>query len=144
MSNLQRNGRGFTLLEILVVVAIIGILASIALPRFMDSQDNALKTATLANIKSMETALQMYKVDNFNYPSTEQGLAALRAKPSGDPAANNWKGPYLDSEPKDAWGFPLQYLRPGQHGDFDVYSLGADGKPGGEKADADIGNWDEK
>ena len=140
MSRVIPQQSGFTLLEIMVVVAIIAILAVVVVPRFLDAPDEARKARAQQDVKSLVAALQMYKLDNFNYPSTQQGLEALQTRPGGDPPAPNWKK-YLDQLPKDPWGNPYQYLQPGQRGDFDVYSLGADGKPGGEGNGADIGNW---
>jgi general secretion pathway protein G len=137
-----RPARGFTLIEILVVVVILGILAAIVVPRVMERPGEARATRARQDIQSIVTALNMYKLDNFAYPSTEQGLDALAAKPSGQPDAPNWKGPYLDRTPKDPWGRPYQYQHPGQHGDIDVYSFGADGKAGGEGEAADVGNWE--
>ncbi|MDR2013769.1 MAG: type II secretion system major pseudopilin GspG [Rhodanobacter sp.] len=138
-----RLPRGFTLIEILVVVVILGILAAIVVPRVMERPGEARVTRAKQDIQGIVTALSLYKLDNFNYPSTEQGLQALVAKPAGQPDAPNWKGPYLDRIAKDPWGYPYQYQRPGQHGDIDVYSYGADGKPGGEGEAADVGNWDQ-
>jgi len=138
----SRAVRGFTLIEILVVVVILGILAAIVVPRVMDRPGEARIVKAHQDISSIASALNLYKLDNFAYPSTEQGLDALVAKPSGTPDAPNWKGPYLQSRnvPKDPWGRPYQYMQPGQHGEFDVYSYGADGKPGGEGEAADVGN----
>lgn len=140
----SRASRGFTLIEILVVVVILGILAAIVVPRVMDRPGEARIVKAHQDISSIASALNLYKLDNFAYPSTEQGLDALVAKPSGQPDAPNWKGPYLQSRsvPKDPWGRPYQYQQPGQHGEFDVYSYGADGKPGGEGEAADVGNWE--
>jgi general secretion pathway protein G len=133
---------GFTLLEIIVVVAIIAILAGVIAPKILDAPERARIERTKSDIQQIVTALNLYKLDNSFYPSTEQGLDALIAKPSGEPAAINWKaGGYLDKKPIDAWGQPLQYLQPGTHGDVDVYSFGADRKPGGEGNGADLGNW---
>lgn len=133
---------GFTLMEVLIVVVIISILAITVVPQFMDQPDNARIAATKADIKNIETALSMYKLDNFQYPSTSQGLQALVQKPSGSPEAKNWKpGGYLQKLTKDQWGNAYQYLNPGNHGVIDVYSFGADGQPGGEGVNADIGNW---
>lgn len=133
---------GFTLMEVLIVVVIISILAITVVPQFMDQPDNARIAATKADIKNIETALSMYKLDNFQYPSTSQGLQALVQRPSGSPEAKNWKpGGYLQKLTKDQWGNPYQYLNPGNHGVIDVYSFGADGQPGGEGVNADIGNW---
>jgi len=137
----QRN-RGFTLIEIMVVVVILGILAAIVVPRIMDQPDKARVAKAKQDIQVLTTALNLYKLDNFTYPSTQQGLQALVAKPSGDPAAPNWKpGGYIERLPKDPWGRPYQYLQPGTHGEYDLFSLGADGKPGGDGINADIGNW---
>lgn len=136
--------RGFTLIEILVVVVIIGILVSVVAPRFLDKPDEARATRARADIQALTTALNLYRLDNFNYPSTEQGLQALVGQPSGTPAAPNWRqGGYIDRIPKDPWGGEYRYLSPGQRGDFDLYSFGADGQPGGEGPAADIGNWGE-
>ena len=136
---------GFTLLEVMVVLGIIGIMAALVVPNVMNARSDAQIKAVKVDLLSISGALNMYKVDNFNFPSTEQGLTALVNKPSGQPEAPNWRtGGYLEKPPKDAWQNPYQYLRPGQHGEFDLYSLGADGKPGGEGDDADIGNWDAK
>jgi general secretion pathway protein G len=130
------------LIEILVVVVILGILAAIVVPRVMERPGEARTVRAKQDIAGIVTALNLYKLDNFSYPSSEQGLDALVAKPSGQPDAPGWKGPYLDRVPKDPWGRPYQYQRPGQHGEIDVYSFGADGKPGGEGEAADVGNWD--
>lgn len=137
----RRTG-GFTLIEVMVVVVILGILAAIVVPRVMDRPEAARITKAKQDIRAMESALNLYKLDNYRYPSTDQGLEALVEKPSGTPEARNWKsGGYLDRLPKDPWGNPYQYLNPGVHGEIDIYSLGADGRPGGDGADADIGNW---
>jgi general secretion pathway protein G len=137
-----RHQAGFTLMEVLIVVVIISILAITVVPQFLDAPDQARVATTKADIKNIETALNMYKLDNFNYPSTSQGLQALVQKPSGTPEAKNWKpGGYLSKLPEDQWGTPYQYLNPGNHGTIDVYSFGADGQPGGEGLNADIGNW---
>ncbi len=133
---------GFTLMEILIVVVILSILAVAVVPQFLDAPDKARQARTLADVKNIETALSMYKLDNFQYPSTSQGLQALVQKPSGNPEAKNWKpGGYLKQLPNDPWGNPYQYLNPGSHSDIDIYSLGADGQPGGDEQNKDIGNW---
>jgi general secretion pathway protein G len=134
---------GFTLIEVMVVVVILGILAAIIVPKVMDRPDTARIVKAQQDIRAMESALNLYKLDNFRYPSTDQGLEALVEKPAGTPEARNWKaGGYLDRLPKDPWGVDYQYLNPGVHGDIDIYSHGADGRPGGEGVDADIGNWE--
>lgn len=138
-----RLARGFTLLEIMVVVVIIGILAALIAPNVIGNVGKAQVERVKADIKSLSSTLEMYKLDNFTYPSSEQGLAALVSKPGGQPEAPNWRsGGYLTGGlPADPWGTPYQYLQPGQHGPFDVYSLGADRRAGGEGENADIGNW---
>jgi general secretion pathway protein G len=132
--------RGFTLLEIMVVVAIIAILSTVVLMNITGNVEDAQQARAKQDVATLVSALQLYKLDNFNYPSTQQGLDALRSKPSGTPATPNWKQ-YVSQLPADPWGKPYQYLNPGQHGDFDVFSYGSDGKPGGEGESADIGNW---
>lgn len=137
-----RRAKGFTLIEIMVVVVILGILAAILVPRIADQPDKARVTKAKQDIRVLEGALQLYKLDNFYYPSTQQGLEALVQKPAGEPPARNWKaGGYLPRLPKDPWGSPYQYLQPGVKGEVDLFTLGADGKPGGDGVDADVGNW---
>jgi len=134
--------QGFTLMEILIVVVILSILAVAVVPQFMDAPDKAKVSRAQADVKNLETAMSMYKLDNFNYPSTSQGLQALSQKPSGSPEAKNWKpGGYISKLPDDPWGNAYQYLNPGNNGIIDIYSFGADGQPGGDGLDADIGNW---
>ena len=132
---------GFTLIEIMVVVIIIGILAAIVAPNVIGRVDDAQITKANAEISNIEAALKFYRLDNFSYPSTEQGLEALTVKPS-DPTIRNWNpGGYLERMPTDPWGNSYLYLNPGNHGEIDVYTLGRDGRPGGDGMDADIGNW---
>lgn len=135
--------RGFTLLEVMVVVVIISILAALVAPRILSRPDEARIVAAKQDIASLLQALKLYRLDNLRYPSTEQGLGALIAKPSTSPVPPNWKsGGYVDRLPKDPWRNPYQYLNPGIRGEIDVFSFGADGMPGGEGNDADIGSWD--
>ncbi|MDF1642722.1 MAG: type II secretion system major pseudopilin GspG [Pseudomonadales bacterium] len=142
MQSTVSRQRGFTLIEIMVVVVILGILASVVVPRIMDRPDTARITKARLDIQALESVLNQYRLDNFVYPSTEQGLEALVEKPSGDPEPANWnKSGYIKSLPKDPWNRPYLYLSPGEKGEFDLYSLGADGQSGGEDANADIGNW---
>ncbi len=134
--------RGFTILEVMVVVVILGILAAVVVPRVMDRPDAARVTKAKLDLRAIEEALNQYKLDNYVYPSTDQGLEALVSKPAGSPEAPNWKRDgYLARLPKDPWGRPYQYISPGSHGTIDIYTLGADGRPGGEDVNADIGNW---
>jgi general secretion pathway protein G len=134
--------RGFTLIEVLVVVVILGILAAVVVPRIMDQPDQARVVKAKQDVRTLVSALNMYRLDNFVYPSTEQALDALADQPSGSPAAPNWKaGGYIEHLPQDPWGSDYQYLNPGIHGEVDVYSLGADGQLGGDGINADIGNW---
>ncbi len=134
--------KGFTLMEILIVVVILSILAITVVPQFLDAPDQARVSRAQADVKNLQTSLSMYKLDNFNYPSTAQGLQALVQKPSGSPEAKNWKpGGYLEKLPNDPWENPYQYLNPGNRAAIDIYSFGADGQPGGEGLNADIGNW---
>ncbi len=138
-----RRLRGFTLIEIMVVVVILGILAAIVVPRIMSRPDDARIAKVRTDLAGIESALNLYKLDNFYYPSTQQGLEALITEPSGEPAAKNWKsGGYLTRMPIDPWGNPYRYLSPGVKGEIDIFSLGADNRPGGDGAAADIGNWD--
>lgn len=135
--------RGFTLVEIMVVVVIIGILGALVLPKVLGRTGEAKVTAAKVDIASMMQAMKMYKLDNQRYPTTEQGLQALLAKPTTGPAANGWKaGGYIEKLPKDPWGNPYQYLQPGIHGEIDILSFGADGQPGGTGEDADVGSWE--
>ncbi|TCD22408.1 type II secretion system protein GspG [Pseudomonas sp. IC_126] len=139
----ERKQRGFTLIEIMVVVVILGILAALVVPQVMNRPDQAKVTVAKGDIKAISAALDMYKLDNYSYPSTQQGLDALVEKPGGNPQPKNWnRDGYLKRVPKDPWGNDYQYLSPGTQGQFDLYSYGADGKQGGSDLNADIGNWD--
>lgn len=133
---------GFTLIEIMVVIAIIGILATLIVPKIMGRPDEARITAAKHDVGTLVQSLKLYRLDIGRYPSAEQGLKALVVKPSSDPIPHNWKpGGYLDRLPKDPWGSLYQFTNPGIHGEIDVYSFGADMKAGGVGTDADIGNW---
>ena len=133
---------GFTLVEVLVVVVILSLLAAIIVPRIMDQPDRARVAKAQQDIQALATGLNLYKLDNFAYPSTDQGLEALIESPQGLPEARNWKDSgYIDRLPADPWGNSYLYLNPGVHGNIDIYSQGADGSPGGEGINADVGNW---
>jgi len=132
---------GFTLIEIMVVVVILGILAALIAPNVISRIDDAQITKVKQDIRAMESALKLYRLDNFRYPSTDEGLDAL-VTPPADPNARWPEGGYLDRLPRDPWDRPYVYLQPGNQGEYDVYSLGRDGQQGGEGLDGDIGNWD--
>ena len=139
----QAAQRGFTLIEIMVVVVIMGILAALVVPKLMGRTDDARIAAAKQDIATIMQALKLYKLDNQRYPVTEQGLQALVTKPASGPEANGWKtGGYLEKLQKDPWGNPYLYLSPGIKGEVDVFSFGADAQPGGAGNDADIGSWD--
>ncbi len=138
----MKKQSGFTLIEVMIVVVILGILAAVVIPRILDRPDQARVTAAKADIAVIMQQLKLYRLDNTFYPSTDQGLQALSVKPTTNPVPANWKqGGYLERLPNDPWGRPYQYLNPGLRGEIDVFSLGADGQPGGEGANADIGSW---
>jgi len=132
--------RGFTLIELMVVLLIIGVLAALIVPNVLDRADDAKATAAKTDVSNLMQALKLYKLDNGRYPSAEQGLAALVAKPGAEPVPTNWKK-NLDQLPNDPWGKPYAYLNPGVKGEIDVMSFGADGQSGGEGKNADIGSW---
>ena len=135
-----RRVRGFTLIELMVVLLIIGVLASLIVPNVLNRADDAKVTAARTDVANLMQALKLYKLDNQRYPSAQQGLQALVSKPSTDPVPSNWKG-YLDQLPNDPWGQAYVYLNPGIKGEVDVMSYGADGQSGGEGNNADIGSW---
>ena len=137
-----RRQRGFTLIEIMVVIAILGILAALIVPKIMSRPDEARRVAAKQDIGTVMQAMKLYRLDNGRYPTQEQGLRALIEKPSTNPVPSIWKdGGYLERLPNDPWGNAYQYLNPGVHSEIDVSSYGADTKQGGEGHDADIGSW---
>jgi general secretion pathway protein G len=139
----RRGHDGFTLIEIMVVIVILGVLAALVVPRVLSRPDEARAVAAKSDIAAIMQGLKLYKLDNQRYPTTEQGLTALTTRPETAPVPPNWKpGGYLEKVPRDPWGRPYQYLNPGLKGEVDVMSLGADGQPGGTGVDADIGSWD--
>jgi len=134
--------RGFTLIEVMIVIVILGVLAALVVPKVMGRPDEARVVAARQDVAALMQALKLYKLDNRRYPTTEQGLPALLARPTLAPVPENWKaGGYLERLPNDPWGKPYQLLSPGLHGEIDVMSFGADGQPGGEGVDADVGSW---
>ena len=143
MQHRRNRQRGFTLMEIMVVIFIIGLLIAVVAPSVLGNQDKAMKQKVMADLATLEQALDMYRLDNLRFPSSEQGLAALVKKPTQEPLPRSWRSDgYVRRLPEDPWGTPYQYRMPGEHGRVDVYSLGADGLPGGEGQDADLGNWE--
>jgi general secretion pathway protein G len=145
MKRRKIDDRGFTLIELMVVIVILGILAGLIIPRIMGRPDEARQAKARMQIESIETALKLYRLDNSTYPTTEQGLKALVEAPAAGQLAKNWRqGGYLErgKVPKDPWGNDFVYLSPGVHGDFDLSSSGADGEAGGEGKDKDITSWE--
>lgn len=141
----RKNQHGFTLIELMVVIIILGVLAGLIIPRVMGRPDEARQTKARMQIESLESALKLYKLDNSVYPSTEQGLKALVETPTVGNIPRNWRqGGYLDKGrvPKDPWGNDFVYVSPGSHSDFDLICQGADGEPGGDGANKDINNWE--
>ncbi|KKC98695.1 MULTISPECIES: type II secretion system major pseudopilin GspG [Photobacterium] len=139
---MQRQQRGFTLLEVMVVIVILGVLASLVVPNLLGNKEKADQQKVVTDIGALEQALDMYKLDNSVYPTTDQGLDALVTAPSSSPEPRNYRnGGYIKRLPKDPWGNDYNYVMPGEHGPVDVFSLGADGQEGGEEVNTDIGNW---
>ena len=142
MKHANRSG-GFTLIEIMVVMVILGLLVALVAPNIMGRGDEARVTAAEAQLRNISSALDLYRLDNSHYPSTEQGLEALVEKPTGSPEPSNWNPEgYMNAIPKDPWGNEYQYVQPGSQGPYDLYSYGADGREGGEGVNADISVWD--
>ncbi|RWX53538.1 type II secretion system protein GspG [Photobacterium chitinilyticum] len=140
--SMQRKQRGFTLLEVMVVIVILGVLASLVVPNLLGNKEKADQQKVVTDISALEQALDMYKLDNSVYPNTDQGLEALVSKPSSSPEPRNYRnGGYIKRLPKDPWGNEYNYVMPGEHGAVDIFSLGADGQDGGEEVNTDIGNW---
>jgi len=139
----SRKQSGFTLIELMVVVVILAVLAAFVAPKLMDRPDEARLVKAKQDISAISSALQLYKLDNFVYPTTDQGIEALVTEPTDDPQPKHWKQ-YLEQMPSDPWGNPYLYLSPGEHGDFDLFTYGADGQEGGEGVNATIGNWTAK
>lgn len=138
----MKRQSGFTLIEVMVVIVILGVLAALIVPKIMSRPDEARVVAARQDVASLMQALKLYRLDNRRYPTTEQGLAALASKPTLAPVPEGWKsGGYIERLPLDPWGNPYQYLNPGLRGEIDVFSFGADGVAGGEGMDAEIGNW---
>ncbi len=137
----KTGNTGFTLVEVMVVVVILAVLAALIVPRVVGRTDEARAVAAKQDIAAIMQSLKLYRIDNSRYPTNDQGLEALVSRPTQEPVPGNWKS-YLDKLPKDPWGRTYRYLNPGVHGDVDVFSLGADGEPGGTEADSDIGSWD--
>lgn len=143
--NRLRNRAGFTLIEIMVVIVILGLLAALVVPKLVGRTEEAKKTQSRIQIKNLQQALELFKLDNGFYPATDQGLEALVRAPEGGRTPKNYrKGGYIERVPKDPWGNPYVYASPGLHGDIDISSYGADGVQGGDGEDADINSWDEK
>jgi general secretion pathway protein G len=137
-----KDNRGFTLIELLIVMIILGLLAALVAPRMFGKVGKAKQKAALAQIALFETALDTYRLDVGKFPTSEEGLSVLRVKPENDEQARNWDGPYLPKEvPLDPWGHEYEYRYPGEHGDYDIISYGADGQPGGDGEDTDVVNW---
>jgi len=136
----RRAQAGFTLIELMVVLVIIGVLAALIVPNVLDRADDARATAARTDVNNLMQALKLYRLDNQRFPSSDQGLQALISKPTSGAIPPNWK-PYLDKLPNDPWGRPYQYLNPGVKGEIDIMSFGADGQPGGEGKNADVGSW---
>ncbi len=135
-----RDSGGFTLIELMVVLVIIGVLAALIVPNVLDRADDARVTAARTDVNNLMQSLKLYRLDNQRYPTAEQGLQALVAKPTASPVPPNWK-PYLEKLPNDPWGRPYQFVNPGVKGEVDVFSYGADGQAGGEGKDSDVGSW---
>jgi general secretion pathway protein G len=139
-SSKPRRERGFTLIELMVVLVIIGVLAALIVPNVLNRADDARVTAARTDVNNLMQALKLYKLDNLRYPEAGQGLEALVRKPTGGTVPPNWRA-YVEKLPNDPWGRPYQYVNPGVKGEVDVFSFGADGQPGGEGNNADIGSW---
>ena len=140
MRHKYHKPHGFTLIELMVVLVILGVLAALVVPNIVGRTDDARITAARTDIAALAQALKLYRLDNSGYPTAAQGLAALTQKPTTAPVPSNWKR-YVEKLPNDPWGRPYGYAQPGVKGEVDVFSYGADGKPGGEGADTDIGSW---